>query len=629
MSKFDLKRFWVLNTSLNRFTLAFPKRLERDFLKFYNQESFFQVRVSFIIAILFYSSFGILDAILVPEAKEQLWIIRFAILDPYMLLLFVLSYTSKDFFTRFMQPLISFGMIIAGLGVVGMIAIAPAPVSYLYYAGLICIFIYTYAFMRLRFIWATLGGLIIIIGYEFTELFITQPEWPIFVNNNFFFITGNIFGMLAGYFIEYYNRRDYILVKRIESEEKMVIEAFNQAQKERDKVEKERDKIKAILDNIADGVFVVDWDCRIISLNPAAVSISGYRQKDVTGEKYSKILKFVYERSGKPNDKFIPKALESGKITDIDEPTKLIKKDGSRISIDASAAPLMNHAPRAIGAVIVFRDVSREREVERMKSEFVSIASHQLRTPISAVKWLLEIVLKDPGRLTTDQAKAIRDANQSNERMIKLVNDLLNLSRIESGRVVISIGDTDYLALIKGAIKDCTLEAESKKVKVSLKTPSRDLPKINIDGERVREVVKNLLTNAIKYSPAGRSIEISISKVQSSEIERLVKESGSEKMIEEESLESDVAYRARDARRKNVDYFLLTAIKDSGMGIPKRQKEKVFKKFFRADNVVETGLTGTGLGLYISRAIIELSGGKIWFISEEGKGSTFFFTLPI
>ncbi len=234
-------------------------------------------------------------------------------------------------------------------------------------------------------------------------------------------------------------------------------------------------------------------------------------------------------------------------------------------------------------------DITREKEIDRMKTEFISLASHQLRTPISAIKWFSEMLLDgDAGELNEEQAAFTRNISESNERMIKLVSSLLNISRIESGRLIVSPKPTDLTAVVKSVIQEIIPEVETKKQKLTLIIDPK-IPIINIDPDLISEVYSDLISNASKYSNENGKIEINIS-------------------IKDDKVISQVV--------------------DSGCGIPEKDKPRIFEKFFRSDKGVKLSTEGNGLGLYLIKAIVEVSGGKIWFESVEDKGSKFYFTLP-
>ena len=208
------------NFRINWFTLSFPDGLEKAFQDSYFQNSLRQARIAILLAIFFYSIFGVLDAWLVPEAKYKLWFIRFAIFDPYALAVYLFSFSSH--FKKYMQISIALGVLIAGIGITAMILIAPYPASYSYYAGLLLIFIYGYTSARLRFWWATTTGWLIVVAYEVAAIWLSPTPIPIFVNNNFFFLSANILSMFACYSIEYYMRRNFIQARQLETEKKKV-----------------------------------------------------------------------------------------------------------------------------------------------------------------------------------------------------------------------------------------------------------------------------------------------------------------------------------------------------------------------------------------------------------------------
>jgi len=228
-------------------------------------------------------------------------------------------------------------------------------------------------------------------------------------------------------------------------------------------------------------------------------------------------------------------------------------------------------------------------QANKMKTEFVSIASHQLRTPLSAIRWTINL-LNDGGAVNqADLASYLEIIKESNERMIRLVNDLLDVSRVEMGRMVLSPKQTNIYVLIEKIVKASAPFAQANNVTLKMEA-SETLPNVLTDPEKISITIQNLIDNAIKYT----------------------KEKGEVKV----SLEAD-------------NKFVKIAIEDKGVGIPALQQKHIFKKFFRSDNIMKNQTVGTGLGLFIARSIVEGSKGKIWFESKEGEGTTFFFTLPI
>ena len=211
------------NFQVNWLTLSFPKNLEKAFQDSYFQNSLRQVRIALLLGLFLYSVFGILDAWLVPEAKHKLWLIRYAIFAPYVIAVYLLSFSPH--FKKYMQISIAFGVLIAGLGITVMILIAPYPASHSYYAGLLLVFIYGYTFVKLRFVWASFAGWLIVLAYEIAAIWLSPTPILILVNNNFFFLSANILSMFACYSIEYYLRRNFMQARLLESEKRKVTKA--------------------------------------------------------------------------------------------------------------------------------------------------------------------------------------------------------------------------------------------------------------------------------------------------------------------------------------------------------------------------------------------------------------------
>ena len=376
----------------------------------------------------------------------------------------------------------------------------------------------------------------------------------------------------------------------LEQSEKAMLNILEDVEEEKAKLSFEKDKVNAILYSIGDGVFVVDKNLKILVFNDVAANISGYSREEAMGKKYDKILNFVFEDDNKVNDAFLKQAMKTGMIKEMANHTVLVRKDGKKVPVADSAAPLKDKDGQVIGCVVVFRDVTKERQIDQAKSEFVSLASHQLRTPLSTIRWYLELLLTgEAGKLTPDQRQYLQEAFDSNKRLIDLVNGLLNVSRIDLGTFMVSPGKVDIIMVAEDVLKDLKPEIDSKEMKIT-KEFSPDIPVMNLDPKLTSIILQNLLTNAVKYTPSRGQISLTIGKDE-----------------------------------KNIKI----AVKDNGYGIPKAQQDKIFNKLFRADNIRKKDTEGTGLGLYVVKAIVEQNGGKIWFESEENKGTTFFVELPI
>lgn len=238
----------------------------------------------------------------------------------------------------------------------------------------------------------------------------------------------------------------------------------------------------------------------------------------------------------------------------------------------------------------IIQSIEEIARANKIKTEFVSIASHQLKTPLSEISWEVELfVSKFSAGLDEKQLAIIKEIGKSNRKMIRLVSDLLDVARIDQGRLALDVQPMDLGAVAQDVIASSKIIADANNVTLAI-TMDKDIPAVIGDKRKTWIVIDNLVSNAIKYIEKKGSVEVSIRKDDT-----------------------------------NVE----VRIADTGVGIPKSQQDMIFQKFFRIDNATKNQTEGTGLGLYIAKNIIEQSKGSIWFTSKEHEGSTFFFTLPI
>lgn len=374
----------------------------------------------------------------------------------------------------------------------------------------------------------------------------------------------------------------------LEKQQKAILNILEDIADEKEKVSQEKEKIDSILHSIGDGVFVIDQNYNIIMFNQVAADISGYSKEEAIGMRYDKVLKFIFEDTKKINDKFIKDVFATGEIKFMSNHALLIRKGGREIPVADSAAPIIDRFGKVFGCIVVFRDVTHEREVDKAKTEFVSLASHQLRTPLSAINWYTEMLLTDK-KLAKKHKNYLNQIYGGSQRMVELVNALLNVSRLELGTFIIEPKLLDITEIADEVIKEISQNIKKKKIKFTKKY-DKNLPKLPLDKKLIHMVFQNILSNAVKYSTENGSVALSIAK-----------------------------------KDKNI----IIAISDNGMGIPQKQQRYIFTKLFRADNARADDSSGTGLGLYIAKSIMDRSGGKIWFDSIQGKGSTFYVEVPL
>lgn len=341
----------------------------------------------------------------------------------------------------------------------------------------------------------------------------------------------------------------------------------------------ERNKTMAIIENLTDGIILLNKKKQIEIINSPATELFNIGKKEAIGKCFIDLL----DIENIPEIKKI--LIDKDRIRNIYR-EEVATLDGLHLEI---TSVLLKDEIEEKGFLIIIHDVTKEKLIEKMKTEFVSVAAHQLRTPLSAIKWTIRMILDgDVGEINEEQRELLEQTYISNERMIKLINDLLDVSRIEEGRLLYDQEDTRIEDVL-----DSVIEASQEMLRnknMVLEVNKKETPKVKIDKEKIGVVIQNLLENAIKYTEQGGKIKITL-----------------------------------DNDEKNVIF----KIEDSGVGIPKSQQDRIFTKFFRAENVTRMETDGTGLGLYTTKNIVQAHKGQIWFESEENKGTTFYFTIPI
>ncbi len=341
-------------------------------------------------------------------------------------------------------------------------------------------------------------------------------------------------------------------------------------------------KTLPIIANLTDGILVFDKQRNLSLINPRAQEFLRVNEKEIIGKP---VLELAGFGNLKRLIKILGKKIKSAPMQELTVAENLV--------LEVSAVPLFEQKKK-IGTLVILRDITREKRIEQMKTEFVSITAHQLPTPLSAIKWTLRMLLDgDLGEVTKEQKKFIEKTYRSNERMIGLINDLLNITQIEEGRHVYKKDFYDIEKICRDIISSYKEEIKRKKINFKF-IAAKKLPEVNIDKEKIELAIRNIIENAIRYT------------------------SSKGKMI--------VFLQCKEKGKNKKE--IKVSVYDSGVGIPTDQQFRVFTKFFRGANIIRMETEGTGLGLFIAKNIIEAHKGRIWFESQEGKGSTFCFTLP-
>ena len=361
-------------------------------------------------------------------------------------------------------------------------------------------------------------------------------------------------------------------------------------------------KNKAILASIGDAVMACDKEGKVILFNRKSVEMTGFSEKEVIGQHYNHIIKFVGEIDNKPVTDFIAQAMKTGQKTTMADNTLLIRKNGSKIPVADSAEPIRYAQGILIGCVVVFRDITQEKEIDKAKSEFISVASHQLKTPATIISLYTEMLLSGKGdAITLKQKEYLSEVRGANIRIIDIINTLLNISRIEMGIFSMDPAPIDIIAFLKNSIKELQVSVNEKHIilQEEYHQPKHIVP---IDKLLLTMVFSNLFSNSIKYTAPGGTVSVKSVEVKKDE-------KVNHKIIKENSI--------------------LISVSDSGFGIPIHSQDKIFTKFFRSENARSKHTDGTGLGLYIVKSILDYIGGDVWFWSKEKEGTIFYFTIPL
>ena len=353
----------------------------------------------------------------------------------------------------------------------------------------------------------------------------------------------------------------------------------------------ERNKLTTTMESIVDGVLALDFDTKVIMINSAALKMLGLKGEQVLEKKLDDVISMSEGNERLRAADLLPKAV-------LKEDTILVQKNdlsistllGREVFVNLTSSAIKEGNEVGLGAIITLNDVSKEKELEEMKIDFVSMAAHELRTPLTAIRGYLSVLQEETQKSMTKEQKSFLDkAFISSSQLASLVENLLSVSKIEKGAMKLEQEETDWKEVLEENFNNFIPLAKEKNIKFTLNNLD-DLPKVFVDKFRVGEVISNLIANAINYTKTGGSVTVSA-----------------------------------EANEKEVT----THVKDTGQGIPERAIPKLFTKFFRVSGVLEQGSKGTGLGLYISKAIVDMHKGRIWVESKIGIGSTFSFTVPL
>lgn len=351
------------------------------------------------------------------------------------------------------------------------------------------------------------------------------------------------------------------------------------------------EKTRAIVEGITDAVIVFDAKDRVTTANPAVEHVLGLPIKSFLDMRLHNVV--AQEDGSEVAESALAvftAFISSKQKIQQGAPLAECQFELSDKTINASFAPVARREGESLSIVAVFRDVTRQARIDRLKEEFISVAAHELKTPMTALQGYTELLLSESvGKVEPMQEHFLQIIKTNVERLAELANDLLDVSRIEAGMVQLQIQKLHLSDLMDEVVATFQAEVERKELTLIVLVP-RDLPTIWGDRNRLIQLLTNLTSNACKYTPGGGRVGI---------------------------------------MARQVDGQIQVDVVDTGIGISRQDQEQIFSRFFRADNPLIREIGGSGLGLSIAKSIVSLHGGEIWVESELGRGSTFSFTLPL
>jgi len=345
---------------------------------------------------------------------------------------------------------------------------------------------------------------------------------------------------------------------------------------------KEKNQTEAIVQSLAEGLVVVNNRGEVVMMNPAAEKLLGVEKQKKIGKSLTEGL------SGNEVVALVRDVKGQGeRVVEIDSAQAETKK-----IIRSSSALVENENGQTVGMVSVLTDVTKQRELDRLKSQFVSSVTHELRTPLVATQKALDVIItKTAGPVNDDQARFLDIARRNLERLYALINDILDLSKLEAGKMKIETAPANIEQVVNDVATSLGSWANSKKIQVN-KNIAPGMPTVVMDAGRVIQVLNNLVSNALKFTPQGGTVVLEV-------------------------------------KPRPDGQYVEVSVTDTGIGIAKEDLGKLFQKFIQVGERRQMDVSGTGLGLSIAKEIIELHGGRIWAESEKGQGATFRFVLPI
>lgn len=363
----------------------------------------------------------------------------------------------------------------------------------------------------------------------------------------------------------------------------------------------ERGRLDALLESSGDGIMVLRPDLSIERLNRALASLTGWTAEEAVGRQHDDVIVWARQNSdmtlnqaieqGWPSrDSGVAMGRSAGASRTLYAEGELRRRNGSVVSVGITYAPLLGRNGRLINIISTIRDITRFREADVLKDTFISVVSHELKTPVSIIKGYAETLRRPEARRNPALVEEmLASITEESDRLARLVDDLLDASRLQAGGLPFrDVEEVDLRFIARRVIERYAPQSPQHRLVLDF-TPADDFPTVRGDPQRLEQVLDNLVSNAIKYSPRGGVVEI---KGEASTVEVVI------------------------------------SVRDEGVGIPFEEQERIFTRFHRVESPETRAVAGTGLGLYLTRAIVQAHGGRCWVDSSPGQGATFYVALP-
>ena len=595
----------------NKITLSFPEKEERLFLEEYFLDSILQFRIAFLLVTFLYGIFGYLDSLMFPEFIRIFHAIRYIFVVPLLSVVFLLSFTKV--FKKIWQELILISFIIGGTGIGVMIMFAPE--NFAYYGGMMLVFFAGYFFIKLRFFLASIAGWATLILFNIGAIFYSHIPSEMLINYNFFFISANIIGMFAAYNIEYYARRNFFLNLELINErliveeinknlERVVVERTKELVLAKETAEINNANIKAIIEGTQNNIWAFNRNYEILYINqtfqkgfqrifgtwltPGVNLIKSLPEalRPIWKQRYDRVLnheQFTIEDVTYIEDRTIYIQVSFNPIV----------KDGEIVGGSCFGN---NITYRKLGEIELRKakekaeeSESQLKELNSTKDRLFSIIAHDLTSPFNSILGYSDLLIENKNNFKTAQTEEfIQIINSSAKNTLVLLDNLLAWAKSQIGQIIFNSEKIELDATINEIIG--TSNANAKIKNITLNYLQSDINEIYADKNMFMTIIRNLISNAIKFTNPSGKIEIySIQKEDKIEI----------------------------------------SVSDNGIGM----NEETRNKLFNLDTNVTTKGTanekGSGLGLVLCKEFVEKHGEKIWVESTVGKGSNFRFTMPM